>query len=126
MDLNINLIRSIVTVLAFIVFVLLVVRVWRSANRERHAEAAALPFADEPIAPSTLPSPRPSPASGRGSNADSPPGQQGSHRLPLPLAGEGWGRDGGFEPHAASPASDSGLQARMRTASEGHRQEEHP
>ncbi len=48
MDLDINLIRSIVTVLAFIVFVLLVVRVWRGANRDQHAEAAALPFADEP------------------------------------------------------------------------------
>ena len=48
MDLNINLIRSIVTLLAFIVFVLLVVRVWRGANRDQHAEAAALPFADEP------------------------------------------------------------------------------
>jgi peptide/nickel transport system ATP-binding protein len=38
---------------------------------------------------------------------------------PLPRAGEGWGRSGGFEPHAASPLSDSGLQAGMRTASEG-------
>jgi GNAT superfamily N-acetyltransferase len=38
---------------------------------------------------------------------------------PLPLAGEGRGRSGGFEPHAASPPSDSGLQAGMRTASEG-------
>ena len=37
---------------------------------------------------------------------------------PLPL-GEGWGRDGAFEPHAASPSSGSGLQARTRTASEG-------
>ena len=45
---DINLIRSIVTVLAFVVFVLLVIRVWRSANREQHAQAAALPFADEP------------------------------------------------------------------------------
>ncbi len=40
---------------------------------------------------------------------------------PLPRAGEGGGRDGGFEPHAASPSSDSGVQARMRTASEGER-----
>ena len=37
----------------------------------------------------------------------------------LPRAGEGWGRDGGFEPHAASPSSGSGLQAGARTASEG-------
>ena len=38
--------------------------------------------------------------------------------LPLPL-GEGGGRDGTFEPHAASPSSGSGLQAGTRTASEG-------
>ena len=40
--------------------------------------------------------------------------------LPLPL-GEGRGRGGAFEPHAASPPSDPGLQAGMRTASEGRR-----
>jgi cytochrome c oxidase cbb3-type subunit IV len=45
---DLNQIRSIVTLLAFIVFVAIVVRVWRGANRDRHAEAAALPFADEP------------------------------------------------------------------------------
>ncbi len=39
---------------------------------------------------------------------------------PLPL-GEGWGRGGAFEPHAAIPSSDSGLQAGMRTAGEGRR-----
>ena len=39
--------------------------------------------------------------------------------LPLPPAGEGRGRSGGFEPHAASPLSGSGLQAGTRTASEG-------
>jgi alanyl-tRNA synthetase len=38
--------------------------------------------------------------------------------LPLPL-GEGRGRDGGFEPHAASPSSGSGLQAGARSAGEG-------
>ena len=38
--------------------------------------------------------------------------------LPLPL-GEGWGRSGAFEAHAPSPRSDSGLQAGVRTASEG-------
>ena len=37
---------------------------------------------------------------------------------PVPLR-EGWGRDGGFEPHAASPSSGSGMQAAARTASEG-------
>ena len=40
-------------------------------------------------------------------------------RLPLPL-GEGWGRSGAFEPHAASPLSGPGLQAGARTASEGN------
>jgi excinuclease ABC subunit A len=40
--------------------------------------------------------------------------------LPLPL-GEGGGRRGAFEPHAASPLSGSGLQAGARTASEGPR-----
>ncbi len=37
---------------------------------------------------------------------------------PLPL-GEGWGLDGAFEPHAASPSSGSGLQAGTRPAREG-------
>ncbi len=40
--------------------------------------------------------------------------------LPLPPAGEGWGRSRAFEPHAASLRSGSGLQARTRTASEGN------
>ncbi len=44
---DLNLIRSIVTLAAFGVFVAIVVRVWSAANRERHAEAAALPFADD-------------------------------------------------------------------------------
>ena len=48
---DLNLIRSLVTVLAFIVFVAIVVRAWSAANRERYAEAAALPFADEPEPP---------------------------------------------------------------------------
>ena len=38
--------------------------------------------------------------------------------LPVPL-GEGRGRSGAFEPHAASPRSGSGLPAGTRTASEG-------
>ena len=46
-------------------------------------------------------------------------GGEGVRRLPLPPAGEGWGRSGAFEPHAASPLSGSGLQAGTRTASEG-------
>ena len=35
------------------------------------------------------------------------------------FAGEGWGRGGAFEPHAASPTCGPGLQAGTRTASEG-------
>jgi cytochrome c oxidase cbb3-type subunit IV len=45
---DLNQIRSIVTLIAFIVFIGIVVRVWRSANREQHEQAAALPFSDEP------------------------------------------------------------------------------
>ena len=59
------------------------------------------------------PSPQPSPASGSGSGGEPP-----SSPSPAP-AGEARGRDGAFEPHAASPSSSSGLQAGARTASEG-------
>jgi heptosyltransferase I len=38
---------------------------------------------------------------------------------PLPLAGEGGGRDWGFEPHAASQSSGVGVLADTRTAGEG-------
>ena len=48
-------------------------------------------------------------------------GRRGRALLPLPLAGEGGGRSGAFEPHAASPLSGPGLQAGTRTASEGRR-----
>ncbi|MCE9660574.1 MAG: efflux RND transporter permease subunit [Burkholderiales bacterium] len=58
---------------------------------------------------SKKPSPQPSPASGRGSASSSL----------APAGGEGRGRDGDFEPHAASPASGTGLQAGPRTAGEG-------
>ncbi len=49
---DLNLIRSIVTVLAFVAFVGIVWRIWRATNREHYAQAAALPFADEPDPPS--------------------------------------------------------------------------
>jgi type I restriction enzyme M protein len=45
---------------------------------------------------------------------------RGDKVTPSPLAEEGWGRDGGYEPRAASPASGSGVQAGTRTASEGY------
>jgi cytochrome c oxidase cbb3-type subunit IV len=48
LNLDLNLVRSIVTVLAFVAFIALVLRVWRAANREHYEQAAALPFADEP------------------------------------------------------------------------------
>ncbi|MBE0550219.1 MAG: hypothetical protein IH627_21675, partial [Rubrivivax sp.] len=57
------------------------------------------------------PSPQPSPASGRGSEVAPAPS-------PAPRERAG-GQSGGFEPHAASPLSSSGLQAGTRTASEG-------
>jgi pyruvate dehydrogenase E2 component (dihydrolipoamide acetyltransferase) len=71
------------------------------------------------VAPAPLP--QPSPASGRGGNADAAPKPEPAPAdlPPLPRAGEGRGRSGEFEPSAASPLSDSGLQAGMRTASEG-------
>ncbi|MDP1646875.1 MAG: UDP-N-acetylmuramoyl-L-alanine--D-glutamate ligase [Rubrivivax sp.] len=47
------------------------------------------------------------------------PGARRIALLPLPPAGEGWGRSAGFEPHAASALSGPGLQAGTRTASEG-------
>ncbi|MBE2241462.1 MAG: excinuclease ABC subunit UvrA [Burkholderiaceae bacterium] len=42
----------------------------------------------------------------------------GANALSLP-AGDGRGREGAIEPHAASPTSGPGLQARARTAGEG-------
>ena len=67
--------------------------------------------------------PRISPASGSGRSAWplSRRRERSNAWLPLPLAGEGWGRSRAFEPHAASRRSGSGLQARTRTASEGVR-----
>ncbi len=59
------------------------------------------------------PSPQPSPASGRG-------GEDAAAQAPSPAVQERvGGRSGGFEPHAASPLSGSGLQAGTRTAREG-------
>jgi dihydrolipoamide dehydrogenase len=59
------------------------------------------------------PSPQPSPASGRGSAV-------AAAQAPSPATRErAGGRSGGFEPHAASPLSGSGLQAGTRTAREG-------
>ena len=45
-----DLVRSIVTVLAFVLFVVLALRTWRAGARGEHAAAAALPFGDEPSA----------------------------------------------------------------------------
>ncbi len=44
--------------------------------------------------------------------------ERGQRKLPLP-PGEGWGWSRAFERHAASLQNDPGLQARVRTASEG-------
>ena len=41
---DINLLRSIVTVVAFVVFIGIVVWAWSTRNKERFDEAARLPF----------------------------------------------------------------------------------
>ena len=41
---DINLLRSIVTVVAFVVFIGIVVWAWSARNKERFDEAARLPF----------------------------------------------------------------------------------
>ena len=41
---DINLLRSIVTVLAFVIFIGIVIWAWSARNRERFDEAAQLPF----------------------------------------------------------------------------------
>ena len=41
---DINVLRSIVTVLAFVLFIGIVIWAWSSRNRERFDEAAKLPF----------------------------------------------------------------------------------
>lgn len=44
---DINLLRSIVTVVAFSVFIGIVVWAWSSRNKNRFEEAAKLPFQDD-------------------------------------------------------------------------------
>ncbi len=46
---DLNLIRSLVTVIAFVAFCAIAVRAWRAGNAARFAEAAALPLTDEPV-----------------------------------------------------------------------------
>ena len=56
---DLNLARSIVTVLAFVLFIVLAVRTWRAGARGEHVAAAALPLDDEAaMQPSPGPSPR--------------------------------------------------------------------
>jgi pyruvate dehydrogenase E2 component (dihydrolipoamide acetyltransferase) len=79
------------------------------------------------VAAGAAPSSQPSPASGRGSEAAAVVSStvragfgDAAASAPSPAAREvAGGRDGGFEPPAASPSSRSGLQAGTRTASEG-------
>lgn len=49
---DINLLRSLLTVLLFAVFVGIVIWAWSDRNRQRFHEAALLPFADEHPLPS--------------------------------------------------------------------------
>ena len=44
---DLNLIRSLVPVAAFVGFLVIVVNAWRASNAARFAEAAALPLADD-------------------------------------------------------------------------------
>lgn len=44
---DVNLLRSVVTVISLFLFLALVAWTWQSARREAFDEAAALPFADE-------------------------------------------------------------------------------
>ena len=44
---DINLLRSIVTLLAFVLFIGIVVWAWSSRNRTRFEEAAQLPFEED-------------------------------------------------------------------------------
>lgn len=48
---DIHLIRSLFTVLLFAIFVGIVLWAWSGRNRQRFAEAALLPFADEHATP---------------------------------------------------------------------------
>ena len=74
------------------------------------AEASASP-------PSAQPSPAPAGVGARPAAADQPPARA---QAPSPAARErAGGRSGGFEPHAASTLSGSGLQDGTRTAGEG-------
>ena len=55
---ELNLLRSLVTVIGFVVFIVIVVRAWRSSNAAAFAEAAALPFHDElPSGPKAVKNP---------------------------------------------------------------------
>lgn len=44
---DVNELRSIVTVVSFVLFLALVVLTWRKRNRRDHDAAAMLPFADD-------------------------------------------------------------------------------
>jgi|GEM_PF-5888367 len=44
---ELNLLRSLVTVIGFVAFIAIAVRAWRASNAAAFAEAAALPFNDE-------------------------------------------------------------------------------
>lgn len=46
---DINTLRSLVTVLLFLIFLGIVAWAWSSRNRSAFDEAAALPFQDEPL-----------------------------------------------------------------------------
>ncbi len=47
MNMDLNLLRSLATLLGFVAFLLLVWRTWRKTAQPEHAQAAALPFTDD-------------------------------------------------------------------------------
>lgn len=47
MDLDINTLRSIVTVVGFVCFIAIVIVAWRPSAQRAHQEAAMLPFLDD-------------------------------------------------------------------------------
>lgn len=51
MDMDINMLRSAVTVAGFACFVAIVIMAWRPGARSAHEEAAMLPFTEDDVAP---------------------------------------------------------------------------
>ena len=83
---DLNLIRSIVTVVAFATFAWLAVRAWRAGKRGSFAEAEALPFegepAQQPFADGRDGGWRAGPSAGPPQAGPDPKGHEGAHAEP--------------------------------------------